>query len=221
MPNQLNSGKLDTLKTGQTLLTKVIKTSTNKVQIELAERVNNPNATTTDDGFSNALGMMNSSDSRFTAAGKPRRHWAAAEPFDIETMLGVEGLDLENGIYTLNEVTGKEEMVLNILNPVACVDPSTGEEIKKRFRIRIIETTEGSDYDVANGRFKTRGKGGDPILHNGNYIYNKNQVVFADDLSEDVKVPHVFLASDTVSVQSKVEATKEEQIVEEMDLDMI
>ena len=220
MANQLNSGKLDTLKTGQTLLTKVIKTSTNKVQIELAERINNPNATTTDDGFSNALGMMNSSDSRFTAAGKPRRHWASVEPFALETMLNIEGLDLENGIYTMNPETGKEEMVLNILNPVAYVDPSTAESIEKRFRIRIVETIDGTDWDVENNRYKTRGKGGDPVLHKGHYIYNKNQVVFADDLSDDVKVPLVFLASDTVSVQSKVDSTQE-KVVEEVDLNMI
>ena len=198
MANQLNSGKLDTLKTGQTLLTKVIKTSTNKIQVELAEKINNPNTATSATGFSNALGMMNFGDSRFTAAGKPRRHWASVEPFALETMLNIEGLDLENGIYTLNPETGKEEMVLNILNPVAYVDPATGESIEKRFRIRIIETIDGTDWDIENNRYKTRGKGGDPVLHKGHYIYNRNQVVFADDLSDTVEVPHVFLPSDSL-----------------------
>ena len=43
MANQLNSGTLDTLKTGQTLLTKVIKTKKDgMVQIELAEKISNP-----------------------------------------------------------------------------------------------------------------------------------------------------------------------------------
>ena len=46
MANQLKSGTLDTLKTGQTLLTKVYKTKKEgMVQIEIAEKVSNPNAT--------------------------------------------------------------------------------------------------------------------------------------------------------------------------------
>tara|TARA_Y100000401_G_C8242963_1_gene184042 strand:+ start:29 stop:691 length:663 start_codon:yes stop_codon:yes gene_type:complete len=210
MANQLNSGAIASLKTGQTLLTKVSKTSTNKIQVEFVERITNPNAggSSLGDGFSNALGAMNFGDDRFAQNGGVRYHWASIEPEALEIMLDVEGLDLATGEYTFEtDSNGKqrEVMYLNIVNPTCVVDPSTGDTTPKRFRIRIIETTDGTDYDVENNRYKTRGKGGDPVLHNGNYIYNRNQILFAEDLSDNVKVPHIFLASDTVSVTSKVE----------------
>ena len=212
MANQLNSGTLTALKTGQTLLTKVIKTSTNKVQVEFAEKITNPNAGSSSlgDGFSNALGAMNFGDDRFSQNGGVRYHWASIEPEALEIMLDINNLDLVGGEYTFETDSNgkqKEIMYLNISNPMCIVDPSTGDTSPKRFRIRIIETTDGTDYDVENARYKTRGKGGDPVLHNGDYVYNRNQILFAEDLSDEVEVPHVFLASDTVSVTSKVEST--------------
>jgi len=215
MANQLNSGSLDTLKVGQTLLTKVSRTSTNKVQIEIAEKIQNTTSTSSlGDGFSNALGMLNASDSAFSA-GKPRRHWAAVEPIDLEMMLNVDGLDLETGEYifetvqTSNGPKQVEVMYLNILNPEANVDPTTGEAIAERMRLRIVETVEGSEWDMAHPQTKAkrRGKGGDYILHNGNYIFNKNQILFSKDLSDTVQIPHVFLASDATSVTTRVENT--------------
>ena len=212
MANQLNSGTLTALKTGQTLLTKVIKTSTNKVQVEFAEKITNPNATSSSlgSGFSNALGALNFGDDRFTQVGGVRYHWASIEPEALEIMLDIEHLDLVGGEYTFETDSNgkqKEIMYLNISNPMCIVDPSTGDASPKRFRIRIVETTDGTDYDVENARYKTRGKGGEPVLHNGNYVYNRNQILFAEDLSDKVEVPHIFLASDTVSVTSKVEST--------------
>tara|TARA_R110000744_G_scaffold5004_4_gene17672 strand:- start:4927 stop:5586 length:660 start_codon:yes stop_codon:yes gene_type:complete len=213
MANQLNSGTITSLKTGQTLLTKVTKTNTNKIQVEFVERISNPNATASgvSDGFSNALGALNFGDDRFAQTGGVRYHWASIEPEALEIMLEVSGLDLVGGEYTFETVNGKqkEAMYLNIANPTCVVDPSSGDTTAKRFRIRIVETTDGTDFDVENGRYKTKGKGGDAVLHNGNYIYNRNQILFAENLSDDVKVPHVFLASDTVSVTSKVEAMDE------------
>ena len=175
MANQLNSGTLTALKTGQTLLTKVTKTSTNKIQVEFVERITNPNATTSSmgDGFSNALAAMNFGDDRFSQTGGARYHWASIEPEALEIMLGIDTLDLVGEEYTFetdSKGRQKEVLYLDIINPTCEVDPSTGEEASKRFRIRIVETTEGSDYDVENSRYKTRGKGGDAVLHNGNYI---------------------------------------------------
>ena len=225
MANQLNSGSLDTLKIGQTVLTKVTRVKGSKVQMEIAERIQNPNAVSgLGDGFENALGMMNASDDRFSA-GKPRRHWPAVEALDLEVMLNIEGLDLENGEYKIETVETEnvpkevETMELNNLNPTAYVNPATGEEIEKRMRLRIVETTEGTEWDKAHPetKAKKRGKGGDFILHNGNYIFNRNQILFADNLGDDVKVPHVFLAPDTVSVTSKVESG-EQTVVESVDL---
>tara|TARA_R110000737_G_scaffold268975_2_gene276320 strand:- start:2822 stop:3481 length:660 start_codon:yes stop_codon:yes gene_type:complete len=218
MANQLKSGAITSLKTGQTLLTKVTKTNTNKIQVEFVERITNPNATASgmSDGFSNALGAMNFGDDRFAQTGGVRYHWASIEPEALEIMLDVEGLDLVSGEYTFETVNGKQKevMYLNIANPTCIVDPSSGDTTPKRFRIRIVETTDGTDFDVENSRHKTKGKGGDAVLHNGNYIYNRNQILFAENLSDDVNVPHVFLASDTVSVTTKVE--QEEAITMDM-----
>ena len=222
MANQLNSGSLDTLKVGQTLLTKVTRTSTNKVQIEIAEKIQNTTSTSSlGDGFSNALSMLNASDGAFSA-GKPRRHWAAVEPIDLEMMLNIDGLDLETGDYktetvqTSNGPKQVEVIYLNILNPQANVDPTTGESIAERMRLRIVETTEGNEWDTAHPQTKAkrRGKGGDYILHNGNYIFNKNQILFSKDLSDAVKIPHVFLASDATSMTTRIENTITETVEE-------
>tara|TARA_R110002020_G_scaffold109623_3_gene253588 strand:+ start:173 stop:877 length:705 start_codon:yes stop_codon:yes gene_type:complete len=234
MANQLSSGSLDTLKVGQTLLTKVIKTKTNKIQIEIAERVVNPNSTSSlGDGFENALAMFNASDENFKA-GKARMTWSSTVPEDFEILLNVDELDLVNGGFTIGGKTydyeyemdskgrEKEVMYLNILNPKAIIDPTTAEVLEnpKRLRLRIVETVDGTDWDQENNKYKTRGKGGDPVLHNGNYIYFRNQVVFSQDLSDNVKVPHIFLASDVTSVTSKVEVV-EDEVVSEMDISML
>ena len=218
MANQLKSGTLDTLKIGQTLLTKVIKTQKDgMVQIEIAEKVVNPNAKSSlGEGFQTMYSFANGN-----TGGNPRRFWDPIENIYLETMLNIEGLDLDHGVYTFNEDTGKEEMVLNILNPTAYVDPQTGEAVELRMRARVIETTEGSNYDIDNSRYKQNPTTKEPTLHNGNYIYNKNQILFVEDTSDDVKIPHVFLASDVVSVTSKVEATSEEEVVGSVDLDML
>ena len=215
MANQLNSGTLDTLKTGQTLLTKVIKTKKDgMVQIELAEKISNPNATSAlGEGFQTFYSFANGS------TGKPRRFWDPIEAIYLETMLQITNLDIENGVYALNPDTGKEEMELNILNPTAYVNPQTGETVELRMRGRIIETVEGREYDVDNNRYKINPSTKDPVLHGGNYIYNKNQILFVQDISDDLVLPHVFLASDTVSVTSKVE--NDEEVIEETDLSMI
>ena len=215
MANQLNSGSLDTLKTGQTLLTRVIKTKKDgMVQIELAEKISNPNATSAlGEGFQTFYSFSNGS------SGNPRRFWDPVEAIYLETMLQIPNLDIENGVYTLNPDTGKEEMELNILNPTAYVNPQTGEAVELRMRGRVIETTEGKQYDVDNERYKINPSTKDPVLHGGNHIYNKNQILFVQDISDDLVLPHVFLASDTVSVTSKVE--NDEEVIEAVDLSMI
>tara|TARA_R100000808_G_C2106797_1_gene122133 strand:- start:39 stop:680 length:642 start_codon:yes stop_codon:yes gene_type:complete len=212
MANQLNSGALDTLKTGQTLLTKVYKTKkAGMVQIEIAERIDNPNATSSlGEGFTTFYSFANGS------TGKPRRFWDPIEAIYLETMLQIPNLDIENGEYATDVETGKEYMELNILNPTAYVNPQTGEAVELRMRGRVIETTEGKEYDINNQRYKVNPSTKEPVLHGGNYIYNKNQILFVENTSDELVLPHVFLASDTVSVTSKVES--EETVVEEMNM---
>ena len=69
MANSCNTGSLDTLKSGQSLLVHARSVNGGKVQLELAEVVNTSSP--------NILAMFNQSDDRFTQAGA-RRAWMTA-----------------------------------------------------------------------------------------------------------------------------------------------
>ena len=223
MANQLNvAGNLEnnqrqtaellkSLKVGQTLLTKVIKTKRDgMVQIEIAERVTNPNATSSlGDGVQTMYAFANGN------SGSPRRFWGPIETIYLETMLDVEDLDLENGEYAQepnSRVVMKQVMYLNIINPTAYFSPHTGEACEVRMRARVVETTD----ETAGGDYKINPTTKDPVLHNGQHIYNKNMILFTENLSDDAVIEHVFLASDVASVTSKVE---EAEVLESIDLE--
>ena len=62
---------------------------------------------------------------------------------------------------------------LDILNP-------TYQE--QRFRVQINETVEGTQWQINNADVaaKRRGKGGDFITNNGEYIYSNGDIVLAN-----------------------------------------
>ena len=100
----LNSGSVETLKQGQTLLVSARKVGGDKVHIEFAEVIPNGKA-------QNILGILNASDDRFSA--NARRAWVTAEPVDATKTFGIN-LGIDAGW----EMTEKGEMLfLNILNP--------------------------------------------------------------------------------------------------------
>ena len=188
--NQLNSGSLNELQVGECLLTKAYKTKTDKIQLEFAEKV------TTKNRPMSALTVLNSSDIKFSSGA--RRGWATAEITDASDIFGVNFGD--DGEWYLGEKSnGKscEMMDLNILNP---------EFNGLNFRVRIVETTEPTksqqDYadsigvDVVETQAKRAGKGGDPILHQGQHIFMNSYV---DLLPEGDAPEHIFLKSDTTS----------------------
>ena len=111
----------------------------------------------------NLLGMLNESDDRFNQQ-KPRYAWLAGEVADIKKHFGLD-LDLAEG----------EEITIGMINPKV-----NGDE--RSLNIQITETTEGSDYDVANfeTRAKRAGKDGDFIMHDGKYIYVRTSVVVGE-----------------------------------------
>lgn len=177
MMNTVNSGSLETLKFGDTLITKAIKVEGGKVQIEFAEIIRQA------DG--NILQMFNQSDARFSSKG--RRAWLTAEPKDAAQHLGVPDIaDLSK--YTSKVEGEKATLSLNILNPV--VNGS-------RLRVQITETTIPTAWDAANveTRAKRRGAGGEYITHNGQYIFTRTDLV----LNEPV---HTFLKADVTAQQS-------------------
>ena len=188
MTNQLNSGELSSLEVGQVLLTKAFKTSTDKIQLEFAEKI------AAKDKPISALTILNASDDRFSSGAA--RSWVVAEISDAAKVFNVNFGD--DGDWYLGEKangTPCEMMDLNILNP---------EFNGNRFRVRVEETTEPTasqvkyaeekGLDVVDWACKRYGKGGDPILHEGNHIFRNS---YTDILPKGSDPVHIFLKSDT------------------------
>ena len=171
----LNSGSVETLKQGQTLLVSARKVSGDKIHMEFAEVIPNGKA-------QNILGILNASDERFSA--NARRAWVTAEPADAAKTFGINF-----GIDAGWEATDKGEMLfLNILNPT--IDGT-------RCRILISETTEANDWQEENKNkaAKRKGKEGPFITHEGNYIYSNTSVVMSDEAPK-----HTILTPDATTL---------------------
>lgn len=177
MENQINTGSLDTLKSGQTLIVNARKVSGGKIQLEFAELIN-------DRGAVNILGMFNQSDDRFQS--RPRRGWLTAEIADAANLLNVDFAD--DKFYT-NEMD-RVVMDLNILNPT--IETANGSE---RLRLQITETVTPTDWDLANldRAAKRKGANGEFIKHNGNYIFTRAEIVVNNPV-------HTFLTPDEEGV---------------------
>ena len=224
MANQLNEGGkpraqelMSSLKVGQTLLTKVIKTSNpDYVRMELVERIAKSNSKPSDDGILSMYEMSRGANSSL------QYFWQPVSVDHLQAWLDIPELDIALAEFT-TEVDSKgksrEVYYLNVPQPTAYVNPATGEAIEVRMHGRIIETTEGQDWQVENNDVKRNPSTGDAITHNGNYVYYNNKIVFTADVSDNAKVPHVFLANDVQSVTSKVEA--KEEVEEAVQLDMM
>lgn len=179
--NTLNSGQLETLKPGQTLLIGARQVGGGKIQLEFAEKIS------ASDKPMNALSLLNKSDSRFSSGA--RRAWATAEPADASEALDINFGD--DGEWYSSE--RGEEMDLYMLNP---------ETSGLRFRVQIIESVEPTEWEADNidRAAKRAGKDGDFITHNGNYIFSRAAVVLLADEESPV---HSFLKSDTAAIGAK------------------
>jgi hypothetical protein len=133
-----------------------------KVQLTFSQIVKTPTTS------SNVLGILNASDDRFNQQ-KPRYAWLSAQPEDIKKQFELD-LNLAEG----------EEIQLDIVDPRLASNPSAS------LNILIVETTDGSDYDVRNfeTRAKRAGKDGDFIMKDGKYIY-VNTIVVDRPVSEN------------------------------------
>lgn len=192
--NQLNSGSIETLKKDDTLLVSARKINGGKISLEFAEVIE------TSDRLVSALTILNKSDDRFSS--RPRRAWVSAEPSDASELFNVnfgddgEWYDSEKG----------EMMDLDVLNP---------KYNGQRFRVQINETVEGTQWQIDNADVaaKRKGKGGEFITHNGEYVYSNGDVVL---VNEGDNVTHTYLQADTVTIES-VNKVEEGQPVEELD----
>mgnify|MGYP003679453700 CR=1 FL=1 len=181
--NQLNSGRYDSLRQGETLLVEAKKVANGKIQLEFVEQLN------TAARAKNALTVLNKSDDRFSG-GKPQKAWVTAEPADVGELLGVNlGDDAEWYSATRNSKAA-EVLDLNVLNPL----DFDGD----RFRVIITETLEPSEYHAQDPEHyaKKKGKDGDLILHNGCYIFRYANVLVTNEPTDEM---HTWLKSDVAS----------------------
>lgn len=183
MANLLHSGDLNTLKLGQTLLTRFKKIEGGFVQMELAEVKEGSR------GLSAAF-VFNQSDNRFSR-NSARRAWQPATPADVQSALGISVGD--DQAWELDEM-GNETLTVNILNPTATYE---GQEFN--LRVQIVETTEPTDWQRANinTAAKRKGRDGEFVLHSGEYIFTRSNIVFNEPVD-------VYLKADTEPVKDDV-----------------
>tara|TARA_R110001592_G_scaffold62105_3_gene189766 strand:- start:1377 stop:2000 length:624 start_codon:yes stop_codon:yes gene_type:complete len=203
MENNLNSGSIEALQPGQTLLVGARQISSGKIQLEFAEKVNSG------DRPVNALSLLNASDSRFSSGA--RRSWTTAEPEDATKTFGVNlSLDSDKWYDTEKGM----QMDLNILNPSATLNG-----IDFRFKLRITEVTskEANEWESNNieRAAKRAGKDGDYITHNGDYIFSRTDMVLAKPTQV---VEHTLLESDSQNTEVPVnQGVKAEEVLETAD----
>ena len=164
--NILNSGDLTTLKLGQTLLTKFRRVANGFISIELAEVKEGTN------GVSAAF-VFNKSNDKFSR-NRARRAWQNGNVQDLQDALNVV-LD-DSAAWTIAD-NGSEILEVNILNPVALFE---GEEFP--MRVQIVESIEADDYRASkvDTMAKRKGKDGEFILHDGEYIFTYASIVFVE-----------------------------------------
>jgi hypothetical protein len=178
--NQLNTGSLEDLKPGQTLLVNAREVKNGKIHLEFAEVIKSGSQPT------NVLSLLNKSDERFSS--NARRAWVTAEPIDATEYFGVDfGERAEWYMSDKGNI-----LDLNILNPTM-----NGE----RCRLLISETTEATEWQNANLKTaaKRRGKEGDYITHQGAYVFSNTSIILSKE--EDTSELHTFLQSDVEAIQ--------------------
>ena len=194
MGNQINSGSLNTLKLGDTLLLSARKVKGDKISLEFAEVLK------VQEGPVTAVSRFNRSDARF--GNRARRAWVNVTVEDVSEDLGMDFSD-NNPAW---EMTPRGEMLeLNMFNPTV-----EGE----RVRIQVLETTEPDAWqaDHIETTAKRKGKEGDFMKHNGDYIFSNTSVVISNEVIE-----HVTLETDVSEerVQSKVNSENISMVADE------
>lgn len=181
MENSLNTGNLETLTPGQTLIVQAIKVNGGKIQLEFAERMSTP------DRPQSLLAAFNKSDDRFSQSAGARRCWYSVQPEDASELLGVDLTNLKYTTMTVGDRT-KEVSPLNILNPT--IDG-------QRVRIQIKETTTPTGWQADNidVSAKRRGAEGEFITHKGMHIFSNTDIVLGEP-------KHTFLEADAVASES-------------------
>ena len=197
MANQINSGSIDTLNQNETLLTRILTTSTDKIQLEFVEQIQNPHAAGSNSGI-NLLYLANKSDVRFSRRGG-QYAWLTGTPEDVLPLFGITDIKETDWVPDPKK-EGRNMIELNILNPEVMGQASPdGEPI--RARVQVIESVEPNEWQAEdiNSRCKTRGKDGDPIMHQGKHIFVQRTVM---PCAGDTPAESNFLKPDPVNAKA-------------------
>jgi len=206
MSNTINSGTASALNANETLLARAITSSGDKIGFEFHEVITNGDASMA--GI-NITHLANKSDTRFGI--RSQKAWLYGEEADMLEMFGLPSNTLD-GLWAVDQEyldrtgTSRNQAVLNISNPTLHGHASPdGESI--RTRVQIIESLVPDDYQAEDleSRCKRKGADGDKILHQGNMIFRKANIIASVG---DVAAVNIFLAADKtpVTAQSAISA---------------
>ena len=243
MANQLNSAQgidLKALKAGQVVLKRVMTTKNpDLLTVELWEGgiKNTSRGSVSSNGQIEGLDIMMSGYKGFNRTDGVNVCYSTSTPANLELMLGIEGLDLENAIFTPFQTKSgktKEGYTLDIMNPVMVYNPHSNEDYSDnplRFRVRIAETTviskdkykwaedvagiikKNEQVDAIVKKFaKTAGTDGPTIRHNGEIVYRDRKFTFAE---ANATIVHTFLKSDPLAPATELVDVSTGEIVQE------
>ena len=165
-----------------------IKSST-KVQIEFAQIIDNPFAKASGGG-NKLLQLMNEGDARFDNKPKQQRGWMNCERAMADKLFGIKCLN-ETDEHYVAQWTGEGAKPRTELF-IADVHVN-GEPIN----LEVTETVVPSEIQKKNKSWKTKGKGGEVVMHKGLPVYStKTPMVGTPN--------HTFLEMDTVPVIPEV-----------------
>lgn len=194
---EINTGAVETLKNGECLLVDARIVKNGAISLQFAEVIR-----PIDEQMS-LVAYANRYNDAFST--KARRSWLVTDVQAATEDYGVDFSDMNPNWYEGPKGTMLD---LNILNPVL-----NGYNV----RLAIKETTEPTPYQQENieTACKTRGKGGDPITHKGEYIFSNVIVV---GVKGDQEVEHTRLEADPVGVElvtdSQVQLTTKSMVGE-------
>jgi len=168
---------VETIIKGETLLVSAKKVAGGKIQIEVAEIFSTKEA-------ESAVSLLNASDDRFKQA-KARRAWLSAMPADLKAHFGFE------------LGASEEEKILNILNPKSNING-------KRLRVISVQTTKGSEYQLANIETTAMRAGADgDILYSGGLpVFGNTELIFTNEQPKHKSVSFDKVANNVYAPES-------------------
>lgn len=181
-----------TLAIGQVLLVAVKNIKGGKLQLEFAEKIDNPNQSI------NVLAVLNADDDRFKGNKGARRAYVSVTPAQLEAHFGIKAAS----------VPAEGSLEINELAPTL---------LGKALRMRIIESFQGSEFEMQNQAKTAKqytGKDGEKkyFVKDGKLIFSKTEMVTTDDAKHSI-IPsdsqvtwEEYSALNTVAVQDALNA---------------